>query len=288
MTFFILDRQQRGVQERRALEVLLGTYVAMLGIPGAALFTGTLDAGEVPVLVAAGLLVTVLVAGTARSVQNLGDAVASAPVVVASVLPPFGYLPYMILAATPESPAALASLVGIAAFLPGVGIPIGGAIIRNRRWREAATEIAVVTVGGGEDDDETNWAVVAGVGVVSLSIVVTGVIVLVGEDVSMSAITPTLGGISTWFLFLADNDATEVAVTDRGLRVDRWFIRWQKFEGYRLTDDEIELVRPGWYRPSRSFERNEIDDVDALIEGVERYLPRLDERGRVELAPRGG
>lgn len=276
------------MQERRTLEVLLGAYVATLVIPGVALFTGTLDAGRVPVLVAAGLLVAVFVARTARSVENLGDAVASVPVVAASVLPPFGYLPYMILAADPESPAALASLVGVAAFLPGVGIPIGGAVIRNRRLREAATETAVVTVGGGEDDDETNWAVVAGVGVVALSIVVAGVIVLVSGDLSMSAITPTLGGISTWLLFLGDDDATEVAVTDRGLRIDRRFARWQEFEGYRLADDEIKLVRPGWYRPSRSFEREEIDDESSLIEGLERYLPRLDERGRVELAPRGG
>jgi hypothetical protein len=286
MTFLIVDRQQRSVQERRALEALLGTYVATLVIPGAALFTGTLDADGAPILVAAGLLVAVLVAGMARSVEDLADAVASAPVVAASVLPPLAYLPYMILVADPESPAALASLVGVVAFLPGVAVPIGGAVIRNRRLREAATEIAVVTVGG-EDDDGTNWAVVAGVGVVSLSIVVAGVIVLVGGDFSMSAITPALGGISTWFLFLAD-DATEVAITDRGLRIDQSFTRWQEFEGYRLTDDEIELVRPGWYRPSRSFEREEVDDADALTESLGRYLPRLDERGRVELAPRGG
>jgi hypothetical protein len=105
------------------------------------------------------------------------------------------------------------------------------------------------------------------VGVVSLSIVVTGVIALVGGDVSMSAITPTLGGISTWFLFLAD-DATEVAVTDRGLRVEQWFMRWQEFEGYRLTDGEDELVRPEWYHQSRAFECEEIDDERSLIEGV--------------------
>ncbi|MFB6227973.1 MAG: hypothetical protein ABEH88_05225 [Halobacteriales archaeon] len=276
------------MQERRVLEALLGAYVATLLIPGAALFTGTVDADGALVLVVAGLIVAVLVARMARTVEDLADTVASAPVVAASVLPPLAYLPYMILAAEPESPAALVSLVGLVAFLPGIGVPIGGAVIRNRRLREAATEVAVVTVGGGEDDDGTNWAVVAGVSVVSLSIVVAGVIVLVGGDVSMSAVTPALGGISTLFLLFADDDATEIAVTDRGLRIDRSFTTWDDFEGYRLTDDEIELVRSQWYLPAGSFEREEVDDENSLIEGLERHLPRLDERGRVELSPRGG
>jgi hypothetical protein len=275
------------MQERRILEALLGTYVGLLSVPAAALFTRTLDAGSADVLVAVGLGVAVVVAALARSVGDLADTLASAPVAVATVVPPLAYLPYLILATPPESPAAFASVVGLLAVLPGIAVPVGGAIVRNRRLREAATEEAVVTVGGGEDtDDGTNWQLVAGVAVAATSFVAFGVVVLLGGEVTTGTITPALGGISTWVLLLGDDGTTEVAITDRGLRIDRGFTRWENLEGYRLGDDEIELLRCRWYLPARSFEREEIDDEDALIECLGRFLPRVDQHGRVELAAR--
>jgi len=274
------------MQERRVLEALLGAYVAMLSVPAAALFARTLDAGSAGWLVAAGLVVAVLVARTARSVDDLADTLASAPVAVVSVLPPLAYLPYMILVTPPESSAAFVSLVGLLAVIPGIGVPVGGAIVRNRRLREGATEVAVVTVGDGENaDGDTNWPVVAGAVVMGLSFVVFGAIVLVEGDAALGSVSPMLGGMSTWILLLGD-DETEIGVTDRGLRIDRSFTPWEDLEGYRITDDEIELVRSQWYLPARSFERAEIDDEDALVAGLRRFLPRLDEHGRVELSAR--
>ena len=273
------------MRERRILEALLGVYVATLLVPAIALFTRTLDAGRAPVLVAAGVAVGTVAVGLARSVDDLAGTLASVPVAVATILPPLAYLPYMILLTEPESPAAFASGVGLFALLPGIGVPVGGAIVRSRRLREAATEVAVVTVGGDDDGDETDWSVVAGAVVMGLSFVVFGAIVLFQGDASLGSVSPMLGGMSTWFLFL-DGDETEVAVTDRGLRIDRSFTRWESLEGYRIADGEIELLRTQWYHPARSFECDEIDDEDALLEGLERFLPRLDERGRVELAAR--
>jgi hypothetical protein len=272
------------MQERRVIEALLGAYVAMLSVPAAALFTRTLDAGSAGWLVGAGLAVAVLVAAMARTVGDLADAVASVPVAAASVLPPLAYLPYMVLVTPPESPGAFASLVGLLAVLPGILVLAGGGVIRNRRLRADATEVAVVTVGG-DDDEDTNWPAVAGAVVMGLSFVVFGAIVVVEGDAGLGSIFPMLGGMSTWFLFLGDDD-TEIAVTDGGLRIDQSFTRWDDLAGYRIGDDEIELVRPEWYHPTRSFDRGEIDDEDALLDGLRRFLPRLDERGRVELSAR--
>ncbi len=274
------------MRERRMREVLLGVYVATLLVPGAALVTGTLD--QAPALVGVGLILAVLVAGTARGIDDLAETLVSAPLAVTIVLPPLGYTPYLILVAEPGSPAAFASVIGLFALVSGIAVLVGGAIVRNRRLREAATEVAVVTVGDGTDDDGTDWPLIAGTAVALLSVVIAGGIVFLSGDAGMGAITPVLGGVSTWFLILGDDDATEIAVTDRGLRIDRGFTPWKDLDGYRIGEEEVEFVRTQRYLPTRSFEREEIDNEDALLEAIERYLPRLDERGRVELAPRGG
>jgi hypothetical protein len=272
------------MQERRVLEALLGAYVTTLLIPGVALFTGTLDADGVPVLVGAGVIVAVLVAGMARIVDDLADTVASAPVAVTTGLPPLGYPAYMILGAEPESPAAFASAVGSFAFLPCVLVPVGGEVVHNRRLREAATEVTAVTVGDGTDDDGTDWPLIAGTAVALFSVVIAVGIAFVSGGTGMGAIAPALGGVSTWFLILGDDDATEIAVTDRGLRIDRGFTPWNDLDGYRVGEEEVEFVRTQRYLPTRSFERERIDDEDAFIQALNRYLPRLDERGRVSAA----
>lgn len=176
---------------------------------------------------------------------------------------------------------------GSAGWLVGAGLAVAvlvAAMARTVGDLADATEVAVVTVGG-DDDEDTNWPAVAGAVVMGLSFVVFGAIVVVEGDAGLGSIFPMLGGMSTWFLFLGDDD-TEIAVTDGGLRIDQSFTRWDDLAGYRIGDDEIELVRPEWYHPTRSFDRGEIDDEDALLDGLRRFLPRLDERGRVELSAR--
>jgi hypothetical protein len=45
------------------------------------------------------------------------------------------------------------------------------------------------------------------------------------------------------------------------------------------------VVRQNWYQSTREFERRESSDEAALIEGLEEFLPRIDEYGCVELSP---
>jgi hypothetical protein len=275
------------MRERWALEALIGAYVAMVATPAAAL-SGWLPALRVtrlPALAAAGVVVTVAAAAAARRIDDVAGAAATLPVAVASILPPLAYLPYMVLATTPESAAALVAAVGLLAVLPGIGVPVVGAVLRSRRVREAATEVAVVTVGE-TDDEGRDWPVLAGVTVLAAAFVAVAAFVATTGDDGFEAVWPAFGGVSTTLLLLFGDDGSEVAVTDRGLRVDRAVTSWDDIDGYRVTDERIELVRSAWYLPARGFERERISDEDALLDGLGEFLPRLDRHGRVEARAR--
>ncbi|ERH06503.1 MAG: hypothetical protein J07HN4v3_02121 [Halonotius sp. J07HN4] len=75
-------------------------------------------------------------------------------------------------------------------------------------------------------------------------------------------------------LYTGDN--AELAVTDVGLRVDSSVRPWADLDGYRVTDDEIEIERARWWLPSRDFDREQIDDESAFIDGLNEHLPQTD------------
>lgn len=278
------------MNERRIPEALLACYVAM--VLGPALYLWGRSTGRLPV---AGAVALAFAAGLAsglavRTVDDLPAAVESWRVVALTVLPPLAYFPYMILGSAPGSTDALAAVVGLLAVAPGIAVPTSGAAVRNRRLRATATEIAVVTVGGDRDErGGRNWPVIAGVTVAGLGVIVAGAVVVLTGGGDFGSVTTGLGGLSTvLLLFASDDDETELAVTDNGLRIDRSMTRWDALDGYRVTAEEIQFVRRQWYAPARSFEREKVSDEDALLAGLGEFLPRLDERGRVEMAARRG
>jgi hypothetical protein len=283
------------MDERRPLEALLGVCTAAVLVPGLGLATARYGPSPPPgVLVAGGAALAVTVAALARTVDDLPDRLGSLPAVAAAVLLPMAYLPYLLTATTPESEAALACVVGLFAVLPGLGATAGGALVRSRRLRAEATELSVFTLGGNDDGDGSGGRsdrLIVGA-LVAVAVVCLGAGAAVGlarDTVAVTTVTTMLGGLSTLLLLVGgDDDGTEVAVTDRGLRVEGSFTAWADLAGYRVTDDAVELVRPEWYRPARSFERPGMDDdaESALLEGLAEFLPRLDEAGRVEMAAR--
>jgi hypothetical protein len=284
------------MDERRVPEALLACYVATLLGPAALLWGRETGQIALPGAVAAALAAGLASALAARTVDDLIAALASWWVAALTVVPPLAYLPYMIVATGPGSADALVAVVGLLAVVPGIGVPVSAAVVRNRRLRTGATEIAVVTVGGDDDAGGSdngigggrNWPVIAVAVVFGVAMVAVGAFVAFTDSGDFGSLTTALGSLSTVLLLFANDDETELAVTDAGLRVDRSMTDWDAFEGYRVTDDQVELVRPGWYRPTRSFERSEISDEDALVEALAEFLPRLDEHGRVEMAARRG
>jgi len=274
------------MNERRVLEALLGVYVGMVLVT-----TGVLISWEVGVtglsvtaLVVIGAVIAAVVTAAARRVDDLVDRVVSIPVVAVVVGVPLANLPYLILATEPESGMSFVALVGLLAVVPGIGIPLGGELIKSKRRRQQATEIVTVIVGDDDEDDSwlpevtEKWVAAVGLTVFGLGILWVGIGLTLGFDSSRSTIFSSLGGLTTMVLFLAD-DSTEVVVTDSGLQVDQQFSHWDDLDGYRVTDDTIELVFSDWYRPTQRFEREEISDEDAFIKGLSEFLPQVDEAG---------
>ena len=192
-------------------------------------------------------VVELLVGLLGIGVDDLAERMASIPTVVVIVGVPLLSVPY-IFATDPGSTAEFVATIGGIAVLPGIGVLLQASSVRNRRLCETATEIVVVTV----EDTENNTELT----VTDIGLQVTQSVSVWGESVGM------------W---------------DES--VSAWDLRDQ-LTGYRLTDDEIIVAREQWYLPARRFKREAISDEDALIEGLEQFLPRLDTYGRVERTPR--
>ena len=263
------------MQCRRIVDALLGSYLAMIVIPTAVLSGLMTVTASFGTTVAAVVAVAAAFTLAAATVPDIVDRAASLPAVAATILPPLLFLPYLVFA-EPAGRAEWLAIVGLLAVVPGMLVPIAGAVIRNQRLRSEATEHAVVTVGDDEDDGFGRLVapaliIVAGLGGIGMS--VFGVAVLAGFDLDGGAsIIGSLTAVSGSLVTLFTDDSTELAVTDAGLRVDRSMTPWDDLDGFSVTDDEIKLERARRWLPSRDFDRNEIDDA-AFIQALSEFLP---------------
>jgi len=262
---------------RRLIEALLGVYVATLLLPALAL-TGwvAVTAASLGSILAAGLAIAAATALAATTIADLPDRVTSLSVVAATISPPLLFLPYMILA-QPESAPDVYPVVGLLAVVPGMSVPLAGGMLRNRRLRERATEHATVTTGDDATESRLGRSIrVAAAGGVGLIVVGVAVAILAfdGFDGSATLFTSLTGLSSLFFLF--DTDSHELGVTDEGLRVNRSITPWGDLDSVRVTDEKIKLTHVRWWRPTREFDREEIDDDAAFIEAMEEFLPRTD------------
>jgi len=265
---------------RRLIEALLGVYVATLLLPALAV-TGwvAVTSASLGSILAAGLAIAGAGGLAATTIPKLPERVTSLPAVAATILPSLLFLLHPIFA-EPTGRIEWLAIVGLLAVIPGVLIPLAGAVIRNQRLRADATEHVVVTVGD-EDDGmfgsrgESVLFVVVTIGALAM-IVGTALSMIADFVVNTSLLTSLTGLLSLLFLFT--DDSTDLAVTDAGLRVDRSMTPWDDLDGVRVTDDEIEVDRAKWWLPSRDFDREEIGDDAAFIDALEEYLPRTDEK----------
>ena len=262
---------------RRLIEALLGVYVATLLLPALAL-TGwvAVTAASLGSILAAGLAIAAATALAATTIADLPDRVTSLSVFAATISPPLLFLPYMILA-QPESAPDVYPVVGLLAVVPGMSVPLAGGMLRNRRLRERATEHATLTTGDDATESRLGRSIrVAAAGGVGLIVVGVAVAILAfdGFDGSATLFTSLTGLSSLFFLF--DTDSHELGVTDEGLRVNRSITPWADLDSVRVTDEKIKLKHVRWWRPTREFDREEIDDDAAFIEAMEEFLPRTD------------
>jgi len=265
------------------VEALLGVYAAQVVVAAGALAGWEAGAAELPVttFVATGVVIAVGVGATVRTIDDLVDRLLSLPVVAVMVCLPLLFLPYLIFVVDPLSEAGLVAIMGVSGVVSGNVAVLAGVLIRNSRLRETATELVVVTVG--ESDTDQRTLRIAAVIIVGFALLAAGGTTIVTGGISTMTLTTFVGGLMPTVLLFATN-GRELAVTDIGVRIQHSIIDWRDLAGYRLTDDEVVLVRSEWYLPARRFDRGEMDDA-ALIEELGEFLPRVDEQGRVELSP---
>ena len=265
---------------RRLIEALLGVYVATLLLPALAV-TGwvAVTSASLGSILAAGLAIAGAGGLAATTIPKLPERVTSLPAVAATILPSLLFLLHPIFA-EPTGRIEWLAIVGLLAVIPGVLIPLAGAVIRNQRLRADATEHVVVTVGD-EDDGmfgsrgESVLFVVVTIGALAM-VVGTAVSMIADFAVNTSLLTSLTGLLSLLFLFT--DDSTDLAVTDAGLRVDRSMTPWDDLDEVRVTDEQIKNDRAKWWLPSRDFDREEIGDDAAFIDALGEYLPRTDEK----------
>ena len=282
------------MDSRRLLDALVGVYMSLVVVTASALLQWNVVAPTYSVgkAVVIGLAIAAVVAFVARTVQDLAEKVTSAVVPLIWGLP-MAYVPYLILVPEPGSMQALVAGAGALAAVPGIGITSLGNHLKNRRLREASTEIVAVTVGEYEETAIRRWlqfgkTVVSFVMLALLIGMMAWVGILNMFERPAFSFSLTVGlTLPTLFDYFADDDSSKITVTDMGVAVDRYingdlsreFNQWTNLDGYRVTDDTIELVRPRRLFSTVEFDREEISDETALVDGLNTYLPRLNEAG---------
>jgi len=51
---------------------------------------------------------------------------------------------------------------------------------------------------------------------------------------------------------------------------------WEDFDGYQLTDDDLILYGNIWPFGTVAYDRESVDDLEAVVDALDRYLPQLE------------
>lgn len=276
------------MKSRRLLDALVGSSGSVILVTASALLRWEAVTPDFPAGIAVGISlgIAVVIALVAGTVDDLPERVGSPGFVVSLLAICLLCFVYLLVVPEPGSTQALVAATGALAVVPGMASLSVANRITNRQLREASTELTVVTVNGGTDGRRwlENGETLVSVTILTVVIVTTA---LIGPLGLIRRPAPALGlivGLSLPELFrYLHEDGSEITVTDIGLRVDQWsarpFTRWDDLDGYRVTDDTIELVFSDWYRPTQRFDREEISDEDAFVMGLSEFLLRIDEAG---------
>ena len=83
-----------------------------------------------------------------------------------------------------------------------------------------------------------------------------------------------LPGMSVVLLLLHDQqDSREVQITDLGIVVHSTIHEWDTIASYSLDEEELSLSRPTWYHSTLRYDRDDIEDVEAVVDALSKRLP---------------
>ena len=65
-------------------------------------------------------------------------------------------------------------------------------------------------------------------------------------------------------------------ILDAGLVTTFGHLPWEDFDGYHLTDDDLILYGNVWPFGTVAYDRESIDDPEAVVDALDRHLPQIE------------
>jgi membrane protein YdbS with pleckstrin-like domain len=158
----------------------------------------------------------------------------------------------------------------------GVGVAALGAVAglyaAERQYAarvEAESDVRVVLPDPSADESGTRWRLAGlALGVVASALFVGNV--LLGDGLDTTWLFATLAGLVP--LLTARQDS-ELVVLDAGLKQGVSIRPWRDFRSYEVTDEELVIRDGSWFPRQYAIPRSEIENEDAAIAALSRYLP---------------
>lgn len=253
---------------RAALDALLGMTAALLAVPALEL----LRPGPVALPGGTGVAVGVGLVGLAgaRSARDLPTAVTPGRVLAGLTAPVASGAWFVHVSGT--GLAAPGYAVGAVAAVTLAGAGVAAHECRLAAWEDASTTLA--TFEARPAPGRRRLVVGAATSVVAACLLLAGGLLAFG-GARLTTVFPSLTGAfagPSGALAGGSNDR-ETRVTDSGVRIGRVHRPWSRLASFTVTDGALVLHRPG-RRPALTFDREDVDDLDAVTGALGRHLPR--------------
>lgn len=248
----------------RALRASVTLYALLLFTP-----TGTLVVEPSPAVVGAGAVAGLLF-GLAVALARDPTEWLTGWVLVAVPTLPGGWLLSLVVVPPPGAPWI--RLGGTLAVLPAIAmVGLAHHIRTDRLLADAQTHVSFSARPAPTVRRHLKVAVGAVLGV--SAVVSVGIPLAVGETPTVTNVVWFPALVPVWLSLFGDDGGRDVAVTSAGVRLERAVHEWDGFAAYERTEDALVLTRTAWYRSSLSFDTEDIDDPDAVVDALARHLP---------------
>ncbi|SEN10020.1 hypothetical protein SAMN05216388_1001367 [Halorientalis persicus] len=137
------------------------------------------------------------------------------------------------------------------------------------RHAEAESDVCVTLPDPSGGEPEGRWRLAGlALGLVAVALFVGNL--WLGDGFDTTWLFATLAGLVP--LLTAGRDS-ELVVLDAGLKQGVSIRPWGDFESYEITDDELVIRDGSWFPREYAIPREKIDDEDAAVAALSRYLP---------------
>lgn len=257
------------VMRDAVLRATLISYIAVVAVPLAAL-----TADPTLALLAGCALLGAVVGTVATARIDPQEWLDTWPRVIAGFAVPVGWFALALATGpTPDGVAISPLFVGAIAVVPWLLAIAIATYCRTRDRIEAATiELSFEARPPSAVRREYQNAAAVGLGLVALG----GIVALVlGGGLDETSMLTWLPAMTVVFVVLLDEaDPRQVSVTDIGIVVDSTIHEWDTITSFTLDDEELAITRTNWYHSTLRYDRDDIEDVEAVVDALSKYVPQ--------------